>query len=163
MDENIEKKDEVKSQSENSEVKPYFFTLELDRPREIRYSWKAIKRLEQHFKLPVIKLLEYLQEKLSSGTISTDDMLEFLWHGLLKDDSELTKDKLEDLLDDSIGGFIELIKLCEKIFEGLAGAMPEAVKSLKKRVEEGAQEVDLRLPGRKSRKTGTGKKSSKRR
>lgn len=158
MDENLEKKNEIKSQSKKSEVKPFFITLELDKLRELRFGFKAIKRLEQHFKVPVIKLYDFLQEKINDKTFTSDDLLELLWIGLLKNDPDLTKDKLEDILDDSSYSFTDLITT---IADAFGTSMPEKdEESLKERVEEGAKKVDYQLP---SRKHGTGKRSSKRR
>lgn len=159
MDENI-RKVETKSQP-NEEVKSYFISLELDRPRQLRYGFKAIKKLEQYFNIPVIKLYDFLQEKLVDKTFSSDDLLELLWIGLLKDDKALTKEKLEEILDDSAYSFVDLVL---KIADAFSTSMPEKEKgSLVERVGEGAEKVDFRLPGRKGRKTGTGKSSSKRR
>lgn len=150
------KKSKKKAQSKE-EVKKLFVTLELDKPRELRYGFKALKKLEEHFEAPVIKLLTLLQTKVEDESLTTDDVLVLIWVGLIKDDPSLTKDQLEKIVDESDYSLFDLI---DKFQQGFGSSMPEMdAADLAERVAKLEKKVKLTLP---SQKTGSGRKSSKR-
>ena len=68
--------------------------IELDRPRELRFGFKALKVIEGTFKK---SLIEIVGEGLNK--IKSEDIEKILHAGLKDDDSDLEFDKVEDLLN----------------------------------------------------------------
>ncbi|WP_127491334.1 hypothetical protein [Paenibacillus glycanilyticus] len=71
--------------------------IELDRPRELRFGHKAIKR--------IAAATGKSMEEMEGGNISFDDIELYLYYGLLSDarqhNEELKLEDMEDLLDEA--------------------------------------------------------------
>ena len=65
--------------------------LDLDRPRELRFGFKALKMIEGMFKKPLMEI--------DLGNLKSDTLEKILYAGLKADDKDLEFDKMEDLLD----------------------------------------------------------------
>lgn len=67
--------------------------LKLDKERELRYGFKALKLLREKFGN---KSLSEMME------LKVDEIPQLIWAGLKMEDKALTVDKVEDLLDEAI-------------------------------------------------------------
>jgi hypothetical protein len=65
--------------------------IDLDRPRELRFGFKALKMIEGMFKKPLMEV--------DLGNLKSDTLEKILYAGLKADDKDLEFDKMEDLLD----------------------------------------------------------------
>lgn len=86
------------------------WTLDLDRPRRLRYDFKAIRRLRERY---VGKEMGDLME------VAVDELPFFAWAGLVWEDPTLTPEAVENLLDEAIGKTLTVAGAAETI----AGAM----------------------------------------
>jgi hypothetical protein len=68
--------------------------IELDRPRELRFGFKALKVIEGTFKK---SLMEIVGEGLNK--LKSNDIERILYAGLKEDDNDLEFDKVEELLN----------------------------------------------------------------
>ena len=76
--------------------------IDLDRPRELRFGFKALKMIEGTLKK---SLIEVVQAGLNN--LKSSDLENILYAGLKEDDSELDLNKIENLLDKT--SYIDLI------------------------------------------------------
>ncbi|RJE88626.1 hypothetical protein D3P07_11575 [Paenibacillus sp. 1011MAR3C5] len=94
--------------------------IELDRPRELRYGHKAIKRL--------LAMTGKDIENLSTEDLDLEDLEKYLYCGLLSDardnNETLTLEQMEDLLDQA-PSFAELIEKMNHALESAFGEMVE--------------------------------------
>ena len=85
--------------------------LELDRPRKLKFGFKAIRLIREHF-----------GEKDISDLLNmkVDEMPIIAWAGLVHEDTDLTVEKVEDLLDGSIPGKYTVVEIVNILAEALA-------------------------------------------
>jgi hypothetical protein len=67
--------------------------LKLDKDRELRYGFKALRLLREKFGNKSLSEMMELQ---------VDEIPQLIWAGLKLEDKDLTVEKVEDLLDDAI-------------------------------------------------------------
>ena len=85
--------------------------LELDRPRKLKFGFKAIRLIREHFgEKDVSDLLN----------MKVDEMPIIAWAGLIHEDPNLTIEKVEDLLDSSIPGKYTVVEIVNILAEALA-------------------------------------------
>lgn len=153
-------KNETLEKKPEKTVKDEFVYLELDRRRELKYSMKALKLLEQQYEKPMIKLFDYVVEIIVNKDIKVDDVYKLIHAGLIREDPELTLEKTEDILEQSDYHLGNLDELLLMIFSSMASSTPE----MKDKIEKKAQSVTLRTVGqKKKKKAGTGRNSSRQR
>lgn len=90
------------------------YILDLDKPRELRFGFKAIRLIRQKF--GDRKIEELLMLKI-------DEIPVLAWAGLKWQDSQLTLEKVEDLLDDAIPKKYTITALTEIVINALANQM----------------------------------------
>lgn len=98
--------------------------LELDRPRELRFGFKALKVIESMFKKSLIDIV-----KAGLNELKSEDIEKILHAGLKDDDSELEFGKMEDLLNKT--SYVDLItKMTEAIYKayGIEDTEDETIK-----------------------------------
>ena len=87
------------------------YILELDRPRKLKFGFKAIRLIREHFgEKDVSDLLN----------MKVDEMPIIAWAGLIHEDPDLTIEKVEDLLDSSIPGKYTVVEIVNILAEALA-------------------------------------------
>ena len=85
--------------------------LELDCPRKLKFGFKAIRLIREHFgEKDVSDLLN----------MKVDEMPIIAWAGLIHEDPNLTIEKVEDLLDSSIPGKYTVVEIVNILAEALA-------------------------------------------
>jgi hypothetical protein len=72
-----------------------YYTINLDKARNLKYGMRAIDLIEKKFKKPVMQI-----EGLQSGVLSMDDYATLIWAGLVHEDKDLTPEKVMDLIDE---------------------------------------------------------------
>lgn len=90
------------------------YILDLDKPRELRFGFKAMRELRLKFGN---RSLDQLMN------IKVDEMPILAWAGLKWEDKTLTPDKVEDLLDAAIPKKYTILAVTEFILEALAAQM----------------------------------------
>lgn len=90
------------------------YILDLDKSRELRFGFKAIRLIRQKF--GDRKIEELLLLKI-------DEIPVLAWAGLKWEDSQLTVEKVEDLLDDAIPKKYTITALTEIVINALADQM----------------------------------------
>jgi len=114
---------------EKKNVKKEFIYVKLDRERELKYGFKAIKLLEQEYEdIPFIQLLEKLSEDLIKGKLSIDQISFLVYIGLVREDKTITREKTIELLEESDYDLPTIAELLSKIFQAFLGASPEDMK-----------------------------------
>ena len=89
--------------------------LELDRPRELRFGFKALKLAKALLEKSIIEVMNEMQTN-KQGFFDNDIFEKLLYCGLKADDDELKLESIEDILDKM--SYAELnSKLVEAIFE----------------------------------------------
>ena len=85
--------------------------LELDRPRKLKFGFKAIRLIREHF-----------GEKDISDLLNmkVDEMPVIAFAGLIHEDPDLTVEKVEDLLDGSIPERYTVVEIVNILAEALA-------------------------------------------
>lgn len=73
-----------------------YFSIELDKERNFRYSIKAIKEIEAKYKKPIAQI-EQLRD---TSRMSVDDYAFLICAGLKHEDKDLTPAKVIDLIDE---------------------------------------------------------------
>lgn len=99
------------------------YILDLDRPRELRFGFKAMREIRLKFG---DRTLDQLME------IKVDEMPVLAWAGLKWEDKQLTVEKVEDMLDEAIPAKYTILKVTEIVLEALAtqmGVEPKKVKA----------------------------------
>ena len=87
------------------------YILELDRPRKLKFGFKAIRLIREHFgEKDVSDLLN----------MKVDEMPIIAWAGLIHEDPDLTIEKVEDLLDGSIPERYTVVEIVNILAEALA-------------------------------------------
>jgi hypothetical protein len=175
-DENLGKEPQEKVSTDN------FTFLELDRRRELKFSLKGLKMLEQAYEhefipsledpesceycgqkkkqsgicaMPMLEFFDFISRRITSNQISTDDIYKLIWAGLIRDDAELTLERTEELLEMSDYHLGTLHELIATIFVSIGESTPEAKDKLLKKTKS----VTLTTV-RKRAKTGAGASSS---
>lgn len=70
------------------------YILSLDKPRKLKFGFKATRLINEKFKdRDLSKLVEFAQ----------DEFIYLAWAGLIWEDESLTEEKVEELLDATIG------------------------------------------------------------
>lgn len=70
------------------------YVLNLDKPRKLKFGFKATRLINEKFKKrDLTKLVEFALE----------EFLFLAWAGLMWEDESLTEEKLEELMDEKIG------------------------------------------------------------
>jgi len=135
-------KSETLKTKKEEEIKPLEIKIKLDKERTLKYKFRAIKLLEEQFKVPFGQL-----EKVFSDTekLTVDQIITLIWAGLIHEEKDLTHDQVFDMLDASDYSFMDVIMLFGK---GFGISTPE-LEALKKK----ALELSLL--------TGTGAKQEK--
>lgn len=157
--------EEKKMSDEKVKTKKEFIYVKLDRERELRYGFKAIKLLEQEYdNKPFLQLLEILSEDLMKGKMSIDQLSFLVYIGLIREDKEMTREKTIELLEESDYDLPTIADLLLVIFEAFLGASPELKKEVGKkaaRVALAMKEMDSLVESEKVA-SGTGASSGKR-
>jgi len=103
------------------------YILELDRPRKLKFGFKAIRLIREHFgEKDVSDLLN----------MKVDEMPIIAWAGLIHEDPNLTIEKVEDLLDGSIPErytVVEIVNILVKALEDHFGISEKKTTSSKKK------------------------------
>lgn len=89
-----------------------YVPIKLDKMRNLRYSFKALSRLEEEFGCSIATI--------NFATLSVRQIVTFIWAGLIHEDNDLTVDKVMDLMDDSE---LEMDELMEKVTEAMDAAL----------------------------------------
>lgn len=70
------------------------YILNLDRPRKLKFGFKATRLINEKFKeRDLKKLVEF----------ALDEFIFLAWAGLIWEDKDLTEERIEELLDEKIG------------------------------------------------------------
>ena len=97
------------------------YTLELDKPREIRFGFRSMREIRNKFGN---RSLESLMN------IHVDEIPFLAWAGLRWDDKQLTVAHLEDMLDEAIGKKYTIMGITEIIIGALSAQMGVETKKL---------------------------------
>ena len=98
------------------------YILELDKPRTLRYGFKAMRVIRQKFG---DRSLDQLM------SIKVDEIPVLAWAGLTHEDKALTVEQVEDLLDAAIPEKYTILKVTELILGALASQMGVDTKKVK--------------------------------
>jgi len=109
------------------------YILDLDKPRELRYGFKANRLIRQKFG-------EKSLESLVSD-FKVDDMPALVWAGLKWEDNALTVEQLEDLLDEAIPKKYTILGVIEEALEALVAHMGADLKKVKADASEAIAEM----------------------
>lgn len=96
------------------------YILDLDKPRELRYGFKALRMIRQKFG---DRNLDQLQN------IKMDEIPSLAWAGLKWQESGLTVERVEDLLDEAIPKTYTIMAVTTMILEALAAQMGVEIPS----------------------------------
>lgn len=69
-----------------------YYSLELDKTRNLRYGMKALSLIEQKLNKPIMNM--------DFDSLSVTDIAVIIWAGLVHEDKELTVDRVMDLVDE---------------------------------------------------------------
>lgn len=101
------------------------YVLNLDRPRKLKFGFKATRVISEKFKSKDLKkLVEF----------ALDEFIFLAWAGLMWEDESLTEEKVEELLDEKIGVEYSQTDIANIVAEAMtahSGATP-----VKKKVSE---------------------------
>ena len=98
------------------------FILDLDKSRELRFGFKAMRTIRQKFG---DKSMDALLN------IKVDEVPAIAWAGLKWEDKQLTVDQVEVLLDDAIPKKYTILEITEIVLEALAVQMGVESKKVK--------------------------------
>ena len=104
-------------------------TINLDRPRTIRYGVNALAKIED--------LTGKSLAALDLKNVRIKDLLAIIYAGLCHEDSTLTLDQVGDLIDE----YTTLPEISEKIGEAMTLAFGKAESNKAKAAEEGNADV----------------------
>lgn len=90
------------------------YTLDLDKPRELRFGFKAIREIRNKFG-------ERSVESLLN--IKWDEVPILVWAGLKWEDKQLTVDRIEDLLDAAIPAKYTIVEITKTVVDAFAEHM----------------------------------------
>lgn len=85
-------------------------TIELDRPRNLRYGMNALVKIEEMIGRPI--------SKLDLDNISIKDMRTIIYAGLFHEDKNLSPEKVGELIDE----FSDINTVAEKLGEAMTAA-----------------------------------------
>lgn len=86
--------------------------IQLDKSRNFRYGMKAISLIEKKFKKPV--------GKIDMDSLTMEETAIIIWAGLQHEDSNLTPDKVMDLIDE-YSNLPTVMKAMNEAFQGAFG------------------------------------------
>jgi len=112
--------------------------LELDKPRKLKYGFKALRLIREKYGEKT--------ELTDVMTIESDEMPFFAWAGLAWQDETLTPEKVADLIDEKIGETYTILDIINIIVAAIADHV--GVKLAKKKVKK---TVSLRTVGSRSK------------
>jgi len=117
-------KDEILTSKKKEEIKPLEIKIHLDKDRTLKYKFRAIKLLEEQFKVPFGQL-----DKVFSDTekLTVDQIITLIWAGLIHEEKDLTHDQVYQMLENSDYSFMDVILLFGKGF-GISTPELEALK-----------------------------------
>ena len=98
------------------------YILELDKPRELRFGFKATRLIRQKFG---DRSLDQLMN------MKVDEIPVLVWAGLKWEENGLTVEKVEDLLDAAIPKTYTILQITEIALEALAAQMGVDIKKAK--------------------------------
>jgi len=87
------------------------FVLNLDRPRRLKFGFKAIRLIREKFGDREISDLMNMK---------VDEMSTIAWAGLIHEDAELTVERVENLLDEKIGQDYTVMDVIGILVEAIA-------------------------------------------
>ena len=91
--------------------------IELDKTRTLKFRRKELKLLEKVFNAKI--------SKINFSELGIDDVTKIIHTGLVHEDSELTLEQTEDLIDNSSTSFGELTKAAMEAFSIAMGGKKE--------------------------------------
>jgi len=106
------------------------YILDLDKPRELRFGFKATREIRRKFGDRNVESLL---------NIKVDEMPILAWAGLKWDDKTLTVEKVEDLLDDAIPKKYTILRVTEIVLEAFSDHM--GITSKKAKADDQKKEV----------------------
>lgn len=102
------------------------YILNLDRPRKLKFGFKATRLINEKFKeRDLKKLVEFALE----------EFIYLAWAGLVWEDEKLTEERVEELFDEKVGVEYSQTDIANIVAEAMtahSGAMPEKKKVSKK-------------------------------
>jgi len=107
-------------------VKPLAIKIHLDKERILKYSFRAIKLLEEKFDVPFGQLDQVLND---TNKLKVDDVITLIWAGLIHEEKDLKHEQVYELLDASDYSFMDVVDLIAK---GFGVSTPE-LDALKKK------------------------------
>ena len=90
------------------------YILNLDRPRELRFGFKALRLIRQKYGNRSVDQLM---------NIHIDELPPVIWAGLKWEDSKLTEEQVENLLDDAIPKKYKIMEILEMTMMAFADHM----------------------------------------
>jgi len=122
--------------------------VNLDRPRPLRYKFKAFCRLEREYGMRIGDLLDMIRSWQETPTkMEMTKLAVLLWTGLAADDPALTPEGVEDRIPD----FASL----KEIIPAISAAIIESMGSGKEDAGKKAQAPRLTIPNGPSRGANT--------
>ena len=88
------------------------FIVELDRPRRLKYGFRALRLIREHFGE------NWSLKQLAD--LEIDQLIVLLWAGLIWEDPNLTIEKVEELIDQKIPESYTIGNLTNLILEAMA-------------------------------------------
>lgn len=111
------------------------YILELDRPRKLKYGFKAIRLIREKYGGKK-ELTDFMEMGL-------DEMPYFAWVGLVWEDKSLTPEKTEELIDDKIPDKYKVLDIINIISNAIVEQM--GIKTEKKKKKKKAK---MKIPSK---------------
>jgi hypothetical protein len=118
------------------------FVLDLDRPRKLKFGFKAIRLIRE--KLGDREISDLMNMKV-------DEMSTIAWAGLIHEEPELTVERIEGLLDEQIGKDYTVMDIIGILVEAIAEQIGVEKKTIETKSEEqkappsGSESVETNL------------------
>jgi len=129
------------------------YILKLDKDRELRFGFRALKTLRDEFG---DRSLDQLLN------IKMDEIPKLIWAGLKWDDATLTVDRVTHLLDKAIPGTYTILSVTNIVLEALAAQMGVDTKKVLADTRKKATETEVKKPEKQEvKRTIPSAKSSK--
>ena len=124
------------------------YILDLDKPRELRFGFKALRRIREKFGNKSMSDLM---------NIEVDEIPILILQGIRWEEKELTLEQVEDLLDAAIPKKYTVLGLTTIVLEALAAHMGIDTKKviaddLEKKKKKETQQVKGKIPSTKKQK-----------
>jgi hypothetical protein len=103
------------------------FILNLDRPRRLKFGFKAIRLIREKFGD---------REVSDLMNMKVDEMSTVAWAGLIHEDQELTAEKVEALLDEKVGKDYSVMDVIGILVEAIAEQVGTGKKTIETKSEE---------------------------